>query len=857
MPINIWEQAGKPTSYNPMQTGWGNNISTALIMGMDLVVRFRAKSPTRAVLQVTDTGGANISKVFPLNTEFTQYEFTWLQKANTNVFCFYDNASVGDIVMENIELIQKPLGKATINGLDGFKSGKWTFANGTRAIDDETLEMTIENGYQRTMIDIPVLPSQDYSISVEKVGISEPSFVIRAMNASGTVLVNPVVDYLPGLRTFTFKTWPDCTKIRIEFGSNASITIGEKMLFKRPMLNLGTIPAPYEKKRGERLVLPKSGNNLMIDQTAFNWTTDPLVTKTLQPDGSILLESTTKQNGIWITPARLGLDLNGSYSFSCSVRADTPQRATIEKSGLYYFDVGTEWERISVNGGPTSSFAFKPGDSLVPGKVYFKDFQIEENPFATDFNPVKVQRNKRAIGQIPKKNLIRGEKEQDSGLFNAGTGTGPLNEWVTDSSGRAKLKVQAGSSNHHGKGLAIPVEIGKTYTFSCLSEGTGTGAQSGVPRIIIGSTDKGTEYISALFPVSTPEGFTFTATTNTVWVRLLINGQSTLDPVYFWNIQLEEGTNKTSFNSFGLRPKKRANGIPKKNIYDGVYVPGYITTGNLAEAVTAGSSGQRTTPWIICKPNTAYTLSGHDRTSWHFKNAAGAITSALGATITTPADAVLMRVYYSSDGTHQEVQIEEGSIATAYEPFKFINKPARKGLEFNKDGFITVPYKFKEVGAIEVKFKHGSLYDFNSIFDTPLGADVWELWTYANGLLRGRMTTGVTLTSSVYLKAGIDYALRWEWDNTGNRMYLDGVLVGTSPTVWLEPADSFYINGGHTYNSKGHNTFYSFKVWEYGKLAVEYDFTNPLTVTGAKVKGKGPAATISGTPLQLNKQARR
>lgn len=81
-----------------------------------------------------------------------------------------------------------------------------------------------------------------------------------------------------------------------------------------------------------------------------------------------------------------------------------------------------------------------------------------------------------------------------------------------------------------------------------------------------------------------------------------------------------------------------------------------------------------TTNWIPCNPNTQYTASGGNRERWQFKNASGTITFAEGYTITTPADAKFMRWYgyYDDNNTgisNVNLQIEQGSIATSYEPY--------------------------------------------------------------------------------------------------------------------------------------------------------------------------------------------
>lgn len=111
-----------------------------------------------------------------------------------------------------------------------------------------------------------------------------------------------------------------------------------------------------------------------------------------------------------------------------------------------------------------------------------------------------------------------------------------------------------------------------------------------------------------------------------------------------------------------------------KNLFDGKYKQ------NIAIAVSVGNEGEftstanaRTTERIRCEANKTYSISGANRNVWRFENANGIkipFTSNNLQTVVSPPDAYYMYVYYSSDGTHTEVQIEEGEISTPYEPYQ-------------------------------------------------------------------------------------------------------------------------------------------------------------------------------------------
>lgn len=88
-----------------------------------------------------------------------------------------------------------------------------------------------------------------------------------------------------------------------------------------------------------------------------------------------------------------------------------------------------------------------------------------------------------------------------------------------------------------------------------------------------------------------------------------------------------------------------------------------------------------TTAWFPCKPNTTYTISGgNNRRRWQTKSENGTITYVGDeTTFTTNSSAKYLRVYYyygSSQAyfdTIQNLQVEEGSTATAFSEYQNLN----------------------------------------------------------------------------------------------------------------------------------------------------------------------------------------
>jgi len=110
-----------------------------------------------------------------------------------------------------------------------------------------------------------------------------------------------------------------------------------------------------------------------------------------------------------------------------------------------------------------------------------------------------------------------------------------------------------------------------------------------------------------------------------------------------------------------------------KNLFDPLKtISGYLNI--VSGGVSPATVGQKMLNYTLISPNSTYTISGGDRTSFGFYDTNKTFISAIdNATITTPENSAYLRVYYSSNGTHTNVQLELGSTATAYEPYKLNN----------------------------------------------------------------------------------------------------------------------------------------------------------------------------------------
>lgn len=239
--------------------------------------------------------------------------------------------------------------------------------------------------------------------------------------------------------------------------------------------------------------------------------------------------------------------------------------------------------------------------------------------------------------------------------------------------------------------------------------GTSTGidgVQSGSPKTVI-SGGKGELYILVRY-----------ATNNAY--------QKVLDGEYI--IQIEEGTIPTPFSV--QRNKVSINTATSgKNMFIG-FESGYLNSGTFNEKPLSGSNGQRTSLWMDCEPGVKYALSGGDRSSWHFKNANGAIFAGLvgsdfGGVITPPNGAVLMRVYYSSDGTHGFPQIEKDEVSSYEKPIMI----PKKAIKIPKKNMVKEDTVILDATTIA-----------NVIHDETIKLDVGKTYT-----LSAIIPTGVTM----------------------------------------------------------------------------------------------------------------
>lgn len=103
MTVNLWKKAGKPTSYNPLPTGWNNGVT--LDIG-DYIVSLKVKSLSKSSFDMATADAKSRLYISNLTEYFKTYELK-INNKTKQLFRIADYASKGDIIIKDIELIEK------------------------------------------------------------------------------------------------------------------------------------------------------------------------------------------------------------------------------------------------------------------------------------------------------------------------------------------------------------------------------------------------------------------------------------------------------------------------------------------------------------------------------------------------------------------------------------------------------------------------------------------------------------------------------------------------------------------------------------------------------------------------------
>jgi hypothetical protein len=257
MSLNYWKLGGQPTSYSPLS----GSPFVPVLPNTDYVLTLYARSASNGRLQL-NTQGVGLA-IQSLISQRTFYTFN-LKPTQTQLY-FTDLDSKGDIIIDSIELVQKPLPKLTLNGVDGFSSGKWIIHPRATVLDDTTLSTDATDAWQSTALyNVPVIGGKSYYFSayVTSSGGAQSGLLIGWYDANGTNL-NPGNSW-GCVSTSSAEVMVTGSLTAPNTAVRASILVSSPAsgVFKvrQPVMNLGSL-VPYSRKTGDKMVLPVAKGN--------------------------------------------------------------------------------------------------------------------------------------------------------------------------------------------------------------------------------------------------------------------------------------------------------------------------------------------------------------------------------------------------------------------------------------------------------------------------------------------------------------------------------------------------------------------------------------------------------------------
>jgi hypothetical protein len=554
--LNLWKIGGKPTSYNPLPTGYVNGVS--LEIG-DYVISFNAKSSSSGSLML-DRASQTGDTVISLTPDLKKYTVSLNIPTKQSLF-LYSQGGATDIIIDSIELVQKPMPKLTVNGVDGFLSGKWTALTNGTVIDDSTLVTNAGGMYQGGVLTISILPNTVYTFQCSWIGADNVPRV-QLLDVNNNDVGNPVNGGASGgyfVRTFTTSATAVFAKIYLQSSQAGLIT------YKNVMLNLGSTPAPYSRKTGDKMVLPVPKKNLFDNswiQGGISYTTGYSVSSQRTPSFTTRVNN---QNPIIVKP-------NTSYSiaiptgYTLGIQQYTSDDIALNDSGwvngstVYTFTTLSTANHIYLVLRYTVETTFSFIDAkLVP-------IQLEEGTSATAYTPYAVQVNDLAKRYVPKKNFVSNAQ----GDWEIGSGDPNSNGDTTRIRMKNRFDVKVGNS--------YMISWNSTLYDVYLFESTG-GAPLG-------------------WYMTSPVTFSAVSPQYRAVLRRKDLGQMAVSEINNVNLQIELGSTATSYEPYALTLPKARTGLTFNGVTDYVSLP-YLTMDSIEIECLIDSIQPDTTPVIF------------------------------------------------------------------------------------------------------------------------------------------------------------------------------------------------------------------------------------------------------------------
>jgi hypothetical protein len=566
--LNLWKIGGKPTSYNPLPTGW---TEVSISGYKSYTMTFRAKSASSASITLYARMGNELVKTINLTPVLTTYSAS-VDVVTSNLFSIF-NTNATDIIIDSIELVQKPLPKLTLNGVDGFMSGKWGTSSHGTVIDDMTYSLNATVAYENITCVVPVLPNTTYSFSLSWSG-NTPAPRVQLLDVNGNDVGNPVNGGANNSGNFSasFTTTSTTVNVRIYAQANSAGLV----TFKNLMLNLGSTPAPYSRKTGDKMVLPVARKNL-FDLTIYVNTTISKGGTNLYSIDSQGFMTTIMGSGFYGSHPIYKLKPNTNYVFSVNYKTlDIAYEVRKVSDNSFVLNTGF----VAVN-----AFSFTTGNET---DYYIKVYssvgqkiglvQLEEGTLATGYTPYDVQASKKLKRYVPKKNLLINDIKDWTLLWTVSTVT-----TILDYKRMTINTNNQGSSAIQSTPSTFSIVSGKTYTLSYTARANRVGVVPNYTYLMKGGTggaNKSYSSIGTIPPLGT-EWARYslimtadnTASDSSILFGLASGGVNLNgDWIDVKEVQFEEGGTATSYEPFTQSVPKARTGVAFNGVTDYISV---------------------------------------------------------------------------------------------------------------------------------------------------------------------------------------------------------------------------------------------------------------------------------------------
>lgn len=193
---------------------------------------------------------------------------------------------------------------------------------------------------------------------------------------------------------------------------------------------------------------------------------------------------------------------------------------------------------------------------------------------------------------------------------------------------------------------------------------------------------------------------------------------------------------------------------------------------------------------------------------WPFGDTGLIVHLPLDGNVDDVARGFTTRLIDGADGTHEYVEGVDGQALQL------------SGTDGQTDNdVVAIDFFYYSRGSICLWFRPTALYNYNSILDNSSDGNDWEMWVYGSGEFAGRIQTGYVRGFWMETMTWYHIAMTWRVnpenpDLIEQLLYIDGELVASNQSEWVDPGSTVYLGGGHSGNDDCNGTFDDFRVYD-------------------------------------------